>query len=97
MPSSPKILVADDDPSIVILIVTILNREGCESESVANGSDAVNALKECKYDLVICDQTMPKKTAGEVAAWMKTSKLNSDTPFVLVSADHNPVLIGNET
>ena len=87
----PKILIADDDPSIIKLIVTILKREGYESESVANGSDAISALRTNKYDLVICDQSMPKATGREVATWMRKSKLNFNTPFVLVSAEHNPV------
>lgn len=95
MPSPPKVLIAEDDPSIVKLIVTILKREGCESESFNNGSDAILALEKDKYDLVICDQTMPKATGREVAAWMRKSKLNFDTPFVLVSAEQNPVLFGN--
>lgn len=95
MPSPPKILIADDDPSIIKLIVTILKREGCESESVANGSDAISALRTNKYDLVICDQSMPRATGREVATWMRKSKLNFNTPFVLVSAEQNPVQFDN--
>ena len=87
-----RILVADDDPSILKLILAIIKREGYEGLSVTNGREAVQMLGREKFDLVICDQTMPHLTGAEVADWMRQTEKNFDTPFILLTAEQNPTL-----
>jgi len=54
-----KILLADDDTNIHLVITMWLNRNGHEVASVYNGEDALEALTREKFDVLITDINMP--------------------------------------
>lgn len=54
-----RILVADDDKDIRDLVEIYLQSEELEIDKVSNGEEAVKAVKEKEYDLVILDIMMP--------------------------------------
>lgn len=85
-----KILIVDDDPSILKLIMTLISREGFIGTTATGGREAIREMEDTRFDLVICDQTMPGLKGSEVAAWMRQSKMNMNTPFILLSAEQNP-------
>ena len=53
-----KILIADDDPTILSLLNKILLSKGYEVQLAENGSVAEKYLKSDKYDLLISDIKM---------------------------------------
>ena len=53
--SAAKILVVDDDPSLVSLIRWILNGKGYEVLQAGNGQEALRILFDQKPDLVLLD------------------------------------------
>lgn len=53
--SEAKILVVDDDPSLVSLIRWILNGKGYEVLQAGNGQEALRILFDQKPDLVLLD------------------------------------------
>lgn len=55
-----RILVADDEKEIRELVEIYLKSEGFQIDTVSNGEEAVKAVKEKDYDLVILDIMMPK-------------------------------------
>lgn len=55
-----RILVADDDKEIRELVEIYLKAEGFTIDTVSNGEEALEAIKEKQYDLVILDIMMPK-------------------------------------
>ncbi len=57
--SGKAILVVDDEPSITELLVELLQGEGYEVETAANGAIALDKLQECGYDVILCDLKMP--------------------------------------
>jgi len=56
---SGRILMADDAPANRELISTILRSLGLEIETVTNGAEAVQAVQQGVYDLVLMDVHMP--------------------------------------
>jgi two-component system alkaline phosphatase synthesis response regulator PhoP len=57
--SNPKILVVDDEPSVVRTVRAYLEREGYEVESAFDGPSAVQAARSFGPDLVVLDIMLP--------------------------------------
>jgi signal transduction histidine kinase len=55
----PKILVVDDEASVLLTTSTILRQEGYDVDAVAGGAAALQAIRERYYDLVLTDLSMP--------------------------------------
>ena len=55
----PKILIADDETDISMLIKRYAEREGYEVTSVEDGSDAIEICKKEDFDIIIMDVMMP--------------------------------------
>jgi DNA-binding response OmpR family regulator len=54
-----KILLADDDSKIHVIIRMWLEKKGHRIDSVQNGKDALTALKNSEFDILITDVNMP--------------------------------------
>ena len=63
---NPKILVADDEPNIVISLEYLLKREGYTVVIARDGEEALQTIRREQPDLVLLDVMMPKKTGFEV-------------------------------
>jgi two-component system OmpR family response regulator len=61
-----RILVVDDEPSIVDAVATALRYEGFEVMEALNGRDALNAAREFDPDLVVLDWMLPDIEGIEV-------------------------------
>jgi signal transduction histidine kinase/CheY-like chemotaxis protein len=57
--SGLKLLVADDNFFNILLLKTIFKRSGLDVDVAENGSEALEKLKEGKYDLLLSDMYMP--------------------------------------
>jgi len=79
-----RILVADDEPSILQSLGDILRSSGCQVEFARDGFEAVDMAGSRQYDLVISDIKMPKMTGYEVYSSVK-SKF-PDTSVILMTA-----------
>jgi two-component system alkaline phosphatase synthesis response regulator PhoP len=55
----PRILVVDDEPSIVKLITAYLKPEGYELHTAADGPSGLKAARQLKPDVVILDIMLP--------------------------------------
>jgi len=64
--ASVKILVVDDEPSIVDAVATALRYEGFEVEEAATGRDALAAVVRFEPDLVVLDWMLPDVEGIEV-------------------------------
>lgn len=63
---SQKILVADDEPNIVISLEYLLKREGYTVLIARDGQEALETIARELPDLVLLDVMMPIKTGFEV-------------------------------
>jgi signal transduction histidine kinase/DNA-binding NarL/FixJ family response regulator len=55
-----RVLVAEDNPTNQIIVVTMLEKLGLRVDTVANGAEAVTAVKSMPYDMVLMDMQMPE-------------------------------------
>ena len=60
-----KILVLDDEPSILLMIKKMLEKEGHEVDVALNGIEGMEIFEENKPDMVITDIIMPGKEGLE--------------------------------
>jgi CheY-like chemotaxis protein len=60
-----KILVFDDEPSILLMLKKMLEKEGHEVDLALNGRDGMELLEKNKPDMVITDIIMPEKEGLE--------------------------------
>jgi len=60
-PGSPaRILVVDDDPLVIQLIIDTLSVEGYEVDSAENGVAALEKIRHATFDLILSDLHMPQ-------------------------------------
>lgn len=81
-----KILIADDEPDVLLIISERLRRSGHEVECVSDGTQAVQKSEQTTYCLLILDVRMPGRTGYEVCEHAKDSEKNKKTPVLLISA-----------
>lgn len=55
-----RILVVDDDPTVLAVFVEVLAAEGYRAATAGNGRLALEQLREERYDLIFCDMRMPE-------------------------------------
>lgn len=68
---SKKILIADDEPSIVTAVEFLLQHNGYEVHVARNGEEALEQVEACNPDLVLLDVMMPVKSGYEVCMRMR--------------------------
>jgi len=88
--STPKILVVDDEPDVVMFIARALNSEGFDVMSAYDGISALDIAENESPDLVILDIMMPMMSGYEVCEQLKANPQTKHIPIVCVSSAHNP-------
>jgi len=80
---SPRVLVVDDERSIVDFIRLGLQYEGFQVQTAADGQAALRMISEFKPHVVVLDIMMPKLDGLEVASALKGNK---DTGVIILAA-----------
>jgi DNA-binding response OmpR family regulator len=83
---SPKILVADDEPNIVISLEYLLKREGYNVVVARDGQEALDAISRELPDLVLLDVMMPKKSGFEVCQEIRTNDALQAVKILMLTA-----------
>jgi len=79
-----KILLAEDDINLGMLLREYLNAKGYTTELYANGEEAYKAFMHNQYDICIFDIMMPKKDGFNLAKDIRI--LNSEIPIIFLTA-----------
>ena len=85
VPSTIKILVVDDNPIILKLIVQSLEKCG-EILTATDGADALMQAIELKPDLIISDYSMPMMDGRALFEKLKARKETAAIPFVFLAS-----------
>jgi len=78
-----KILIAEDEGPVARALDLKFHNLGYDSNVVGNGKDAINMLKDEKFDLIILDLLMPQMDGFQVLKQLK--KMNIKTPVIVAS------------
>lgn len=79
-----KILVVDDTPVIRRLLCEVLISEGFETEEAVDGMEAIEKIKNQKYDLVFCDIHMPRKNGFDT--FMAAREIDPNLSFIMTDS-----------
>ena len=80
------LLVADDEPNIVISLEYLLKREGYTVLVAHDGQEALEAIATHRPDLVLLDVMMPVKTGFEVCQEVRASDTLQHTKILMLTA-----------
>ena len=83
---SKRILIVDDEPSIVISLEFLMKREGYEVEIAADGEAALKALAEGHPDLVLLDVMLPRMNGFEVCKRIRANPAWREVKVLVLTA-----------
>ena len=70
-----RVLVADDHPLNQKVAVQLLEKLGCRVDVVSDGADAVNAIRQTPYHLVLMEGRLPSLDGADATRAIRTLTL----------------------
>lgn len=87
-----KILLVEDDTSIIANLTSLLEGEGFQVSSASRQEDALKLIDDEKFDMALLDISLPDGSGYAVCSAIKANapgNLNADTPVVFITAYDN--------
>jgi CheY-like chemotaxis protein len=82
----PRILVVDDDPSIRDLLSLVLQDEGYDVRTAADGPEALDVLGRCPPSLIVLDLMMPGMDGFEFVSKVRRKQQWQAIPIAVLTA-----------
>jgi two-component system chemotaxis sensor kinase CheA len=83
---SSSVLVVEDSITARMLMKNIIESAGYEVQAVVDGVEALTALRNREFDIVVSDVEMPRMDGFDLTARIRSDKKLADLPVVLVTA-----------
>jgi CheY-like chemotaxis protein len=88
-----RMLVADDDPAILRLVATILEKEDFSVVTARDGREAYKILQsDPNFTAAILDVVMPHISGPELVRYMKSEERLRRIPVMMMTAEQDPKL-----
>lgn len=84
--SDQRVLVVDDEPDILSILVYQLSREGFRVSTAVNGESAIAAALDEPPDLVVLDLMLPEIDGYEVLRTLRRNEATANIPVILLTA-----------
>lgn len=84
--TSKKIVIADDEPNIVISLEFLMQRNGYEVRTAGDGAAALQVVSTFRPDLILLDIMLPLKSGYEVCQKIRENPDLKDTKIVMITA-----------
>ena len=81
-----SVLIADDEPNILISLEFLMKREGWQVSVARDGNEALAAIQDNRPDLVLLDVMMPGKTGYEVCAAVRADETLAGVKILMLTA-----------
>jgi len=86
--SPPTIVIVDDEPTILLVLDTVLTRAGYETHLWTHGNNAYHFIRQIKPDLIILDLTLEQPNAGAaVLELLDHDPATAAIPVIMCSGD----------
>lgn len=85
MNTETRILVVDDNRSVVRIIQVLLQKEGFEVLTAFDGPEALHKAREKKPDLIILDVVMPRMDGYEVCRLLQDDPDTAAIPVLMLT------------
>src|ERR671921_2315783 len=83
---TPHILIVDDEPNIVMSLEFLMRKNGYRVGIARNGSEALAAIAQTPYDLVVLDIMMPDVDGYQVCQKLREQPNRDKTKVIFLSA-----------
>ena len=83
----PRILIADDEEDLLMLLEKVLSKEGYEVETLLNAENLIEQVRDHPPDILLLDIRMQGKNGGELCKELKNDYQTKDIPIILFSAN----------
>lgn len=84
------ILIVEDSLTQAVYLQDFLEKNGCEVTAAQNGTEALEALRTIRPDIIISDIVMPEMDGYEFCRRVKSDKNMADIPVILVTQLSEP-------
>ncbi len=82
-----RILIIDDEESVLLVLKNALEREGYQIDTVDNGDDGLVRLSEADYDLILCDMQMPGLGGPDFVKLLKSRYPSTNYRILFMTGD----------
>lgn len=86
MDMKKRILIIEDEPSIIELLLMVLSREGYELDTCQTGRDAIAKMKEFHPHLILLDVMLPGLDGASIVKIMAEDETLMNIPVLVTSA-----------
>jgi DNA-binding response OmpR family regulator len=83
---SATILIADDEPNILISLEFLMKREGYDVKLARDGQEALDSIVQYRPALVLLDVMMPRKSGFDVCQEVRARADIGRTPILMLTA-----------
>jgi DNA-binding response OmpR family regulator len=85
MTAKVKILVIEDEPGVMMMMVSRLTQAGCDVEAAWNAQTGMEKARAEDFDLITLEVDLPGMSGFKVCRCLKENSRSFDTPVVFVS------------
>jgi len=89
-PKQPLVLIADDDPAMRLLVMTIMKSQGFDVAEAVDGLDALDQAQRLAPAILLLDMDMPRLDGFGVLDALRRRLAGRAVPVVVVTVHHDP-------
>ncbi len=79
-----RVLVVEDNETNLMLVTTVLRKTSCVIETAGDGREAVEKVRQARYDVILMDVQMPGMDGLEATRVIRT-ELRNETPIIALT------------
>ena len=81
-----KVLIADDEPNIVMSLEFLMQRAGYQVQVASNGEEALRFATELPPDLMLLDVMLPRMSGFEVCQKVRETPACREVKIIMLTA-----------
>ncbi|MBV8056764.1 MAG: response regulator [Deltaproteobacteria bacterium] len=82
----PEIMVVDDDPDTLAILVRYIRREGFTAVEASSGTECLSLAKQHLPDVILLDLMMPEMDGFAVCRALKVDSGTAEIPVIMLTA-----------